>query len=700
MTASAKRNAKRNNKQLGQLLELKTADLVDRYYEALRETLFESRSELRPSMLRGIAEDEATTFLHFFKDPIPAAAEARGVKLCQAGLSEQAILHLGKYTRQFLLSHLTVRQFISAVEVGDTYFHSALRGFLTSHGELILAEQERLRSALQRTLGRYSIQMEVAANVAGATTSILDPYILLNTAVELIRERFDLYYVGLFLTDDKNQWVLLRAGTGEAGKEMLRQGYRIYLNSNSMISKCVVGGEPQVAIDIGREPASFENPLLPNTHSEAAIPLRFRGTVIGALSVQSQLVGAFADLDVTALRILADQLANAIENARLFDELRHSEGKYRTILETIEEGYYEIDLNGNYTFANDALSRLIEIPKNKILGVNYQQLVETEDIDKLKEAYKLARETGIPVRGIEYKIRSKITADVRDVETSALLIRDAAANPVGIRGIVHDITARKQAEQYLIERKALERSNSELEQFAYVASHALQEPLRKIQAFGDRLSIKSGSTLSVESRQYLERMLDAASRSQKLINDLLSLSRIATKGQPFVPVNLAEVAREVVFDLEARIEQTGGHVEIGDLPTIEADLLQMSQLLLNLIVNGLKFHKADEKPVVKVHSEIVMETGVTAGKIENIALCKIFVEDNGIGFDEKYLPRIFQPFQRLNSSGEFEGTGIGLSVCRAIAERHRGSITAKSQPEHGATFIVTLPVHQKNDVVP
>ena len=700
MTASTKGNVKLNNKQLGQLLELKVADLVDRYYEALRETLFESRSELRPGMLRGIAEDEAITLLHFFEDPIPATAEARGVKLCQAGLSEQAILRIGRYTRQFLLSNLTIKQFISAVKVGDAYFHASLWGFLTSRGQLILAEQERLRSALQRTLGRYSIQMEVAANVAGATTSILDPDILLNTAVELIRERFDLYYVGLFLTDDKNQWALLRAGTGEAGKEMLRQGYRIYLNSNSMISKCIVGGEPQVAIDIGREPTSFENPLLPNTHSEAAIPLRSRGTVIGALSVQSQLVGAFADLDVTALRILADQLANAIENARLFDELRHSEEKYRTILDNIEEGYYEIDLDGNYTFVNDALSRLTEISKNKILGVNYQQLVETEDIDKLKEAYQIAYKTGSAVRGIEYKIRSKDNAAGRDVETSALLIRDTAANPVGIRGIVRDITARKQAEQYLIERKALERSNSELEQFAYVASHALQEPLRKIQAFGDRLRIKSGSKLSAEGRQYLERMLDSASRSQKLINDLLSLSRIVTKGQSFMPVNLADVAREVVFDLEARIEQTGGHVEIGDLPTIDADLLQMGQLLQNLIANGLKFHKADEKPVVMVRGEIVTDTGIAAAKIKDIARCKIFVEDNGIGFDEKYIPRIFQPFQRLNASGEFEGTGIGLSVCRAIAERHRGSITAKSQPGHGATFIVTLPVHHTNDTMP
>jgi signal transduction histidine kinase len=126
----------------------------------------------------------------------------------------------------------------------------------------------------------------------------------------------------------------------------------------------------------------------------------------------------------------------------------------------------------------------------------------------------------------------------------------------------------------------------------------------------------------------------------------------------------------------------------------------MSQLLQNLIVNGLKFHKADEKHVVKVHSEIFMETGVTAAKTANTASCRIFVEDNGIGFDEKYIPRIFQPFQRLNSSGEYEGTGIGLSVCRAIVERHRGSITAKSQPGHGATFIVTLPVHQPNETIP
>ena len=241
----------------------------------------------------------------------------------------------------------------------------------------------------------------------------------------------------------------------------------------------------------------------------------------------------------------------------------------------------------------------------------------------------------------------------------------------------------------------LTRSNSELQQFAHVASHDLHEPLRKIQAFGDRLKAKCGEGLSDEGRDYLERMRDAAVRMQTLITDLLTLSRVTTQAQPFVAVDLAEVVREVLSDLQVHIEQTGGRVEVGDVSTIDADPRQMRQLLQNLFSNALKFHREGEPPVAKVHGALFQgEDQRPTGNSPDNQCCQIIVEDNGIGFDEKYLDRIFTPFQRLHGRGKYEGTGMGLAICRKIAERHGGSITARSTPGQGATFIVTLPVKQ------
>lgn len=239
----------------------------------------------------------------------------------------------------------------------------------------------------------------------------------------------------------------------------------------------------------------------------------------------------------------------------------------------------------------------------------------------------------------------------------------------------------------------LEASNRELQDFASVASHDLQEPLRKIQAFGDRLKTKHGDALGDGGRDYLERMQNAAGRMQTLINDLLTFSRVTTKAQPFVNVDLAEVAAGVVSDLEARVERSGGRVEMGEMLTLDADPLQMRQLLQNLIGNALKFHKPDEPPLVKVWCE----RAAAGGACEEPAggdLCRIHVADNGIGFDEKYLDRIFTVFQRLHGRHQYEGTGVGLAVVRRIAERHGGSITAASAPGRGSTFIVTLPLRQ------
>jgi two-component system sensor kinase FixL len=251
---------------------------------------------------------------------------------------------------------------------------------------------------------------------------------------------------------------------------------------------------------------------------------------------------------------------------------------------------------------------------------------------------------------------------------------------------VRDVTERKRFE------RALQEKNRELENFAAVASHDLQEPLRKIETFADRLHARATPGLDERSQDDLNRMLSAAARMRILINDLLSFARISTKAHPFVPVDLAEVARAAVSDLEERIQRTGGRVEVGQLPAVEAEPTQMRQLFLNLVGNGLKFHRAEEPPLVRIHSRRLSQSPSRAdGQPPFPVWYELLVEDNGIGFDEKYLDRIFEVFQRLHGRGEYEGTGMGLAICRKIVEHHGGTITARSAPGRGAAFIVALP---------
>jgi light-regulated signal transduction histidine kinase (bacteriophytochrome) len=263
----------------------------------------------------------------------------------------------------------------------------------------------------------------------------------------------------------------------------------------------------------------------------------------------------------------------------------------------------------------------------------------------------------------------------------------------------NELEERQRAEEELKrQQQLLVQSNADLQQFASIASHDLQEPLRKIQVFGDRLKEKFSAVLGAQGRDYIERMQNAVNRMQSLIDDLLTFARITTRAEPFVATNLARVAQEVLSDLEVRLQQTGGRVEVGSLPTIDADPLQMRQLLQNLIGNALKFHRPGESPQVWVDSKLVNEQEQQLDGIAGSATkCQILVKDNGIGFDEKLRDRIFQAFQRLHGRSTYEGTGMGLAICRKIAERHRGSITATSTPGQGATFIVTLPMQQVGD---
>jgi two-component system, LuxR family, sensor kinase FixL len=279
------------------------------------------------------------------------------------------------------------------------------------------------------------------------------------------------------------------------------------------------------------------------------------------------------------------------------------------------------------------------------------------------------------------------------VHTTIVPFINANGRPEKYVAVRYEITERKMAEEKLkVYAKKLEVSNRELQDFASVAAHDLQEPLRKIQAFSDRLKTKADLELNDESKDYLNRIQSSASRMQTLINDLLTYSRVTTQAQPFKAVDLQDTIRDVVSDLEVQLERSDGRVDYKDLPQVEADPTQLRQLFQNLISNALKFKKTGVAPVVTVKAKILDDSPIA---VQGLA-CEIEIQDNGIGFDEKYLDRIFTIFQRLHGKHEFEGTGIGLAVCRKIVDRHGGLLSATSKLGEGASFFVTLPLNQKD----
>jgi len=350
----------------------------------------------------------------------------------------------------------------------------------------------------------------------------------------------------------------------------------------------------------------------------------------------------------------------------------------REILDTMADALFVLDTSAKIRVTNGAVTTLLGFPEAELHGRSIDTLEPVSDGDATISRTLAELSKRGAIRDQERIFRHRDGGTV-DVSVSISPVREDNVDRGAVL-IARDIRERKRADAELRSAmKRLEQSNRELEDFAYVASHDLQEPLRKIQAFGDLLEQKHGAALPPQGVDYIARMRAAAKRMQVLINDLLMFSRVTTKAQPFVRVSLETVAREVAKDLEVRVHDAGGRIDIGPLPAIDADPLQMRQLLQNLAGNALKFHRPDVTPVVTIE-----------GSLDDGA-CHLRVSDNGIGFDEKYAERIFTMFERLHGRGKYEGTGIGLAICRRIAERHGGTITARSTPGEGATFLVTLP---------
>ena len=437
-----------------------------------------------------------------------------------------------------------------------------------------------------------------------------------------------------------------------------------------------------------------------------------------------------AELVITAVRlagqpIFTAYLRDVTERKRLDTALRQSLDRFRSLTEAIPQLVWNADANGRATYFN---RRWIEytglaVPSAEVAW--WAQVVHPDDSERLDAAWQQAvagdpqpfeqevrvRDVSdgtyrwfltavVPLRRPDGTVDqwigslSSIDEQKRQSELLASLVRMRTVELESTNHLLREEIAERTRAESRAQAAAIElrRSNEELEKFAYVASHDLQEPLRKIQAFGDRLTKRFRDILGPDGQDYVDRMKASAGRMRKLIDDLLAFSRVTTKAQPFALVDLESIARDVMLDLEARLAQSGGRVDLGELPMLPADPLQMRQLFQNLIGNALKFHRPGVPPVVTVRATPWSDVSVDAHPPAPRGTgWRITVADNGIGFDASYAERIFELFQRLHGRGEYEGTGIGLAIVRKIVQRHGGEITAHGSDGRGATFVIDLP---------
>jgi PAS domain S-box-containing protein len=360
------------------------------------------------------------------------------------------------------------------------------------------------------------------------------------------------------------------------------------------------------------------------------------------------------------------------------DALRDSETRFRQTFELAGSGMAHVSLEGRFLRVNRRLCDILGRSETDLIGKSVKEISHPEDRDLTDRHRGRVRAGEVEVAHFEKRY---LRADDRTVwvDLAVALARNAEGAPLYEIAVFDDITERKNAEAALREaHEELKRSNSELEQFAYVASHDLQEPLRMVSSYTQLVMRRYGDRLDGDAKEFMNYVVDGAARMKQLIEDLLAYSRVGTKGKEFRPIDVEAALRRAITNLRSAIEEAGASVTWDPLPKVSGDDVQLAQLFQNLIGNALKFRGASVPRVHVLCSDQAKQY-------------EIIVTDNGIGIEPQYFERIFMVFQRLHTKGDYPGTGIGLAICKKVVERHGGAIWVTSQPGEGSQFHFTLP---------
>lgn len=384
------------------------------------------------------------------------------------------------------------------------------------------------------------------------------------------------------------------------------------------------------------------------------------------------------------------------QNGRELYTLKTADHAYRAFIEQMSEGAVTLNSSGLITYCNSKFANIVAAPLAQVLGTEFSRYIDPDSkksFAKLfKEAWSTALKKEINLIATERLIPVLLSVNKLDLDED-----------VALSVIVTDLTEQKQNEKQLqlqneqleVLNKALMDSNHDLQQFASVASHDLQEPLRKIHVFSKFIKDRAFHELSDQTKQYIEKIITASQRMKVLIVDILNYSKLSASEQNFEAIDLTSLVNEILEDFDLKIIEKNALIQLGTLPTIEANKGQMRQVFNNLISNALKFSKIDNRPEIIISLKQIAAGELGVSLTNEVDYCCVSIKDNGIGFDEHFALSIFNLFEKLNPNAVYEGSGIGLAIAKKIIDRHHGLIIAKSAEGQGAEFNIILPLKQR-----
>jgi PAS domain S-box-containing protein len=384
------------------------------------------------------------------------------------------------------------------------------------------------------------------------------------------------------------------------------------------------------------------------------------------------------------------------DNGHQLYTLKSADHTYRVFIEKMTEGAVTLNNQGLILYCNSRFASMVNTPLSYIIGMDFEQFIAADQLSSYKELFGKAWTEDC--KG-ELSLENENQFMPVQLSLTALELDEGKALSI----IVTDLTRQKNNEQQLRDNneqlakmnEALELSNNDLQQFASVASHDLQEPLRKIMVFSNILKEKYGKELSEDSNHYLNKIIDSSGRMKALIIDILNYSRLSENNTLLQPVDLNELIHELLEDFELSIRDKKATIQVGKLPFLHVNRGQIRQVFQNIISNALKFQRPGVDPVIIINSKLVKSLSFDSEEDPNGAYALISIRDNGIGFKEKFATDIFALFERLNPKDKFEGTGIGLAIAKKIVEKHHGIIKATGKEMGGSHFMIILPLNQQ-----